>query len=769
ERIEGPEKSITFTENGKKAILQKLVEAEGFEKFLDVKYKGTKRFGLDGGESLIPAMEQIIKRGGALGVKDIVIGMPHRGRLSVLANVMAKPYRAIFNEFQGGSFKPEDVDGSGDVKYHLGASSDRSFDGNSVHLSLTANPSHLEAVNPVVLGKVRAKQDQQNDSDRTAVLGILLHGDAAFAGQGVVAEGFGLSGLRGHRTGGTMHIVVNNQIGFTTAPHFSRSSPYPTDIALMVEAPIFHVNGDDPEAVVHAARVATEFRQKFHKDVVLDIFCYRRFGHNEGDEPMFTNPIMYKKIKKQKTTLQIYTDRLVNDGLIPEGEIEDMKAAFQSHLNDEFEAGKSYKPNKADWLDGRWSHLDREGEEYERGQTAIKPETFEEVGKALVTAPDGFALHKTVGRLLDAKKEMFDSGKGFDWATAEALAFGSLLTEGYPVRLSGQDSSRGTFSQRHSALVSQETEERYYPLNNIREGQAQYEVIDSMLSEYAVLGFEYGYSLAEPNALVAWEAQFGDFANGAQIMFDQFISSGERKWLRMSGLVMLLPHGYEGQGPEHSSARLERWLQMCAEDNWIVANCTTPANYFHILRRQIHRDFRKPLVLMTPKSLLRHKLAISDADDFTTGSSFHRVLWDDAQKGHSETELVEDDQIKRVVMCSGKVYYDLLEERDKRGITDVYLLRLEQFYPFPALALVKELERFKGAEMVWCQEEPKNQGPWSFVEPNIEWVLSRIGADHTRPRYAGRHAAASPATGLASMHKEQQAALVNDALTIEGK
>ena len=769
ERIEGFDKEIKFTREGRKAILNKLVEAEGFEKFLHVKYMGTKRFGLDGGEALIPAMEQIIKRGGALGVKDIVIGMPHRGRLSVLANVMAKPYRAIFNEFQGGSFKPEDVDGSGDVKYHLGASSDRSFDGNSVHLSLTANPSHLEAVNPVVLGKVRAKQDQQNDSDRTAVLGILLHGDAAFAGQGVVAEGFGLSGLRGHRTGGTMHIVVNNQIGFTTAPHFSRSSPYPTDIALMVEAPIFHVNGDDPEAVVHAARVATEFRQKFHKDVVLDIFCYRRFGHNEGDEPMFTNPIMYKKIKKQKTTLQIYTDRLVNDGLIPEGEIEDMKAAFQSHLNDEFEAGKSYKPNKADWLDGRWSHLDREGEEYERGQTAIKPETFEEVGKALVTAPDGFALHKTVGRLLDAKKEMFDSGKGFDWATAEALAFGSLLTEGYPVRLSGQDSSRGTFSQRHSALVSQETEDRYYPLNNIREGQAQYEVIDSMLSEYAVLGFEYGYSLAEPNALVAWEAQFGDFANGAQIMFDQFISSGERKWLRMSGLVMLLPHGYEGQGPEHSSARLERWLQMCAEDNWIVANCTTPANYFHILRRQMHRTFRKPLVLMTPKSLLRHKLAISDADDFTTGSSFHRVLWDDAQKGHSETELVADDQIKRVVMCSGKVYYDLLEERDKRGITDVYLLRLEQFYPFPALALVKELERFKGAEMVWCQEEPKNQGPWSFVEPNIEWVLSRIGADHTRPRYAGRHAAASPATGLASMHKEQQAALVNDALTIEGK
>jgi 2-oxoglutarate dehydrogenase E1 component len=768
ERIEGYGKEIAFTQNGRKAILNKLVEAEGFEKFLHVKYMGTKRFGLDGGEALIPAMEQIIKRGGALGLQEIVIGMPHRGRLSVLANVMGKPYRAIFNEFQGGSFKPEDVDGSGDVKYHLGASSDREFDGNTVHLSLTANPSHLEAVNPVVLGKVRAKQDQIGDTERRKVMAILLHGDAAFAGQGVVAEGFQLSGIRGHRTGGTMHIVVNNQIGFTTAPHFSRSSPYPTDIALMVEAPIFHVNGDDPEAVVHAARVATEFRQKFGKDVVLDIFCYRRFGHNEGDEPNFTNPVMYKRIKTHKTTLQLYTERLVKDGLIPEGEIEDMKAAFQARLNTEFEAGKDYKPNKADWLDGRWSHLNREGEDYQRGETAIKPETMAEVGRALTTAPEGFNLHKTVARLLETKAEMFSSGKGFDWATAEALAFGSLLTEGYPVRLAGQDSTRGTFSQRHSGLIDQETEDRYYPLNHIREGQSRYEVIDSMLSEYAVLGFEYGYSLAEPNALVMWEAQFGDFANGAQIMFDQFISSGERKWLRMSGLVMLLPHGFEGQGPEHSSARLERFLQMCAEDNWIVANCTTPANYFHILRRQIHRTFRKPLVLMTPKSLLRHKLAISDAEDFTTGSSFHRVLWDDAEKGHSDTVLAKDDKIRRVVICSGKVYYDLLEERDARGLTDVYLLRLEQFYPFPALALTKELERFKKAEIVWCQEEPKNQGAWSFVEPNIEWVLSRIGAKHTRPRYAGRAASASPATGLASQHKSQQTALVNDALTIEG-
>ena len=769
ERIEGLGKEIQFSKMGRKAILNKLVEAEGFEKFLHVKYMGTKRFGLDGGESLIPAMEQIIKRGGALGVKEIVIGMPHRGRLSVLANVMSKPFSAIFNEFQGGSFKPEDVDGSGDVKYHLGASSDREFDDNKVHLSLTANPSHLEAVNPVVLGKVRAKQNQRGDAERGSVMPILLHGDAAFAGQGVIAEGFGLSGLVGHRTGGTMHIVVNNQIGFTTAPHFSRSSLYPTDIALAAEAPIFHVNGDDPEAVVHAAKVATEFRQKFHTDVVLDIFCYRRFGHNEGDEPMFTNPMMYNTIKKQKSTLQLYTERLIRDGLMPEGEIDDMKTAFQAHLNEQFEAGKSYKPNKADWLDGRWSQMNRQSEDYQRGETAVKPETYDQVAAGLTHVPDGYPLHKTVGRMLDAKKAALETGKGIDWATGEALAFGSLLTEGYPVRLSGQDCTRGTFSHRHSALINQENEDRYYPLNNIREGQAQYEVIDSMLSEYAVLGFEYGYTLAEPNSLVMWEAQFGDFANGAQIMFDQFISSGEAKWLRMSGLVVLLPHGFEGQGPEHSSARLERFLQMCGGDNWIVANCSTPANYFHILRRQLHRSYRKPLILMTPKSLLRNKMAVSQRDDFTTGSSFHRVLWDDAQKGQSNTKLKPDGKIKRVVMCSGKVYYDLLDARDEQGIDDIYLMRVEQFYPFPAMSMVKELDRFKNAEFVWCQEEPKNQGAWTFMEPNIEWVLTRIGAKNTRATYAGRAASASPATGLASAHKSQQAALVSDALTLEGK
>ncbi len=774
ERIEGLGKEIQFTQKGRRAILNKLVEAEGFEKFLHVKYMGTKRFGLDGGESLIPAMEQIIKRGGSLGVKEIIIGMPHRGRLSVLANVMEKPLQAIFNEFQGGSYKPEEVEGSGDVKYHLGASSDRQFDENKVHLSLTANPSHLEAVNPVVLGKVRAKQNQLNDTDRTMVLPILLHGDAAFAGQGIISECFGLSGLKGHKTGGTIHLVVNNQIGFTTAPHNSRSSPYPTDIALMVEAPIFHVNGDDPEAVVHAAKVAIEYRQRFHRDVVIDIFCYRRFGHNEGDEPMFTQPQMYSKIKKHKTTLELYSERLVKEGLIPNGEIERIKLNFQNFLNEQFELGKTYKPNKADWLDGRWSGLGKYTKEtvtengtYQRGKTAISESVFEKVSNALTAIPKKIKSHKTVKRMLNNKQQILQNGEGIDWATGEALAFGSLLIEGYPVRLSGQDCTRGTFSHRHSAIIDQETEERFYPLNNIESGQAEYEVIDSMLSEYAVLGYEYGHSLAEPNALTIWEAQFGDFTNGAQIMIDQFIASGEKKWLRMSGLVLLLPHGYEGQGPEHSSARLERFLQASAEDNWIVANCTTPANYFHLLRRQMHRPFRKPLIVMSPKSLLRHKKAVSSKEQFVNGSTFHRVLWDDAESEVSSTNLVPDSKIQRVVMCSGKVYYDLIEERDAQNLSHIYILRLEQFYPFPAMSLTKELSRFKNADFIWCQEEPKNQGGWSFIEPNIEWVLGKIKSKVKRPLYAGRAAAASPATGLATEHKRQQKSLVLEALNKE--
>ncbi len=778
ERIEGPDKEITFTKNGKRAILAKLAEAEGFEKFLDVKYTGTKRFGLDGGEALIPALEQIIKRGGALGVKDIVLGMPHRGRLNVLTQVMGKPHRALFHEFKGGAFYPDDVEGSGDVKYHLGASSDREFDGNKVHLSLTANPSHLEIVDPVVLGKARAKQDQNSakdgrfvpdtrETDRTSVLPLLLHGDAAFAGQGVVAECFGLSGLKGHRTGGSIHFVVNNQIGFTTSPHFSRSSPYPTDVAKMIEAPVFHVNGDDPEAVVYAAKIAIEYRQKFGKPVVIDMFCYRRFGHNEGDEPSFTQPLMYKAIRSHKTTFELYGERLVGEGVITPEEVEQIKADWRSHLETEFEAGQDYRPNKADWLDGAWKNIKlAEADGPRRGVTGVDVEKLRTLGEKMTSVPQGFNVHRTVQRFLDNRRKAIGEGEGIDWATAEALAFTSLLDEGHPVRLSGQDVERGTFSQRHSVLYDQENESTYTPFNHIGEGQARYEVINSMLSEEAVLGFEYGYSLAEPNALTVWEAQFGDFVNGAQVVIDQFISSGERKWLRMSGLVMLLPHGYEGQGPEHSSARPERFLQLCAEDNMQVLNCTTPANYFHALRRQLKRDFRKPLVIFTPKSLLRHKRAVSGLNEMGAESFFHRLLWDDAEAPglpKTDVNLVSDDKIRRVIICTGKVYYDLLEDREKRGINDIYLMRLEQLYPFPAKALIDELSRFKNADVVWCQEEPKNMGAWAFVQPYIEWVLEQMGRPGDRPRYVGRPASASTATGLMRTHIAQLQAFLDEA------
>jgi 2-oxoglutarate dehydrogenase E1 component len=770
ERIEGKDKEIQFTREGKRAILNKLVEAEGFEKFLDVKYTGTKRFGLDGAESLIPALEQIIKRGGNLGVKEIVLGMPHRGRLNVLTQVMGKPHRALFHEFKGGSSTPEETEGSGDVKYHLGASSDREFDSNSVHLSLTANPSHLEIVDPVTLGKVRAKQDQHGATahDRRMVLPLLMHGDAAFAGQGVVAECFGLSGLKGYRTGGSIHFIVNNQIGFTTYPRYSRSSPYPSDVAKMIEALIFHVNGDDPEAVVFAAKVATEYRQKFQQPVVIDMFCYRRFGHNEGDEPSFTQPLMYQKIRSHPTTQEIYSKKLIGEGVVTEGEVEKMKADWRARLDAEFEAAQGYKSNKADWLDGRWSGLKAAPgslEEPRHGHTGLDLGVLRDIGKKIVAVPESFHVHRTIRRFLDHRAKAIETGEGIDWATAEALAFCSLLKEGHPVRLSGQDSERGTFSQRHSVLFDQETEERYTPFNHLGGAQARYEVLNSMLSEEAVLGFEYGYSTAEPNALTLWEAQFGDFANGAQVVFDQFISSGERKWLRMSGLVCLLPHGYEGQGPEHSSARLERYLQMCAEDNMQVANCTTSANYFHILRRQLKREIRKPLILMTPKSLLRHKRVISRLDELGPATTFHRLLWDDAQTLPQEKiKLVADDKIRRVILCSGKVYYDLYEEREKRGIDDIYLLRIEQLYPFPTKALISELSRFKQAEMLWCQEEPRNMGAWFFVDVFLEWILNQIGAKHRSMRYAGRPAAASTAVGLMSRHLAQLKQLLDEAL-----
>jgi 2-oxoglutarate dehydrogenase E1 component len=767
ERIEGRDKEIAFTPEGKVAILKKLIEAEGFERFLHKRFPGTKRFGLDGGEAMVPALEQIIKRGGALGVKDIIIGMPHRGRLNVLAAVMGKPYQVIFHEFQGGSSLPSDVEGSGDVKYHLGASSDRTFDGNEVHLSLTANPSHLEIVNPVVLGKARAKQAftlrEQPDAGRSHVLPLLLHGDAAFAGQGVVAECFALSGLKGYSTGGTMHFIVNNQIGFTTSPKNSRSSPYPSDVALMVEAPIFHVNGDDPEAVTFAAKVATEFRQQFGKDVVIDMFCYRRFGHNEGDPPEMTQPLMYAKIKEHPSTRELYARRLIEEGVVTADQVDQWITDFETFLDQEFEAGKTYKANKADWLDGKWAGMSPRPDE-RKGRTNVQKARLLDLGRKMTALPESLNVHPTVKRVIQARRDAIEKGEGIDWATAEHLAFACLLDEGYPVRLSGQDSIRGTFVQRHAGIVDQKTEETYFPLRHLRPNQAHFEVLNSALSEEAVLGFEYGFSLTDPNTLVLWEAQFGDFANGAQVVIDQFISSGERKWLRMSGLVMLLPHGYEGQGPEHSSARLERYLQLCAEDNMQVANCTTPANYFHILRRQVLREFRKPLILMTPKSLLRHKKAVSSLDDFAPPSSFHRVLLDDAEAGrNTEIKLKSDDKIRRVLLCSGKVYYDLLERREELGVDDVYILRLEQFYPWPVKSLSNELKRFANAELVWCQEEPKNMGGWQFVDPWLELTLERLDVASKRARYVGRPASASTAAGLMSRHNKELETFLTEA------
>ncbi|MEW9855874.1 2-oxoglutarate dehydrogenase E1 component [Novosphingobium sp. M1R2S20] len=765
DRMEGADKEIEFTPEGKKAILQAVIRGEQYEKFLGKKYVGTKRFGLDGGESMIPALEAVIKYGGQLGVREIVYGMAHRGRLNVLANVMAKPYKVIFHEFSGGTANPEDVGGSGDVKYHLGTSTDREFDGIKVHMSLMPNPSHLETVNPVVLGKVRAYQTLQDDigddigagAKHKQVLPVLIHGDAAFAGQGVVWECFGLSGVKGYNTGGCIHFVINNQIGFTTSPQFARKSPYPSDVAKGVQAPILHVNGDDPAAVTFCCKLAIDYRQTFGRDIVIDMWCYRRFGHNEGDEPSFTQPLMYAKIKQHPAVSAIYAKRLKDDGVIEDAFVAETESGFTAYLEEQFEAAKSYQANEADWFGGQWSgfHKPADPETARRNiDTNIEPKLFESLGRTLTTVPDDLTIHRTLGRVLDAKREMFKSGEGFDWATAEALAFGSLVSEGYSVRLSGQDSGRGTFSQRHAVWVDQTTEHKYVPLDSVPHGR--FEVLDSTLSEYGVLGFEYGYASADPKTLVLWEAQFGDFANGAQIIIDQYVAAAEAKWLRANGLVMLLPHGYEGQGPEHSSARLERFLQLCAQDNIQVCNITTPANYFHVLRRQMHRPFRKPLIIMTPKSLLRHPLAKSQASDFT-GAHFFRIL--------SDPKAAEDKATKRVVLCSGKVAYDLLEARDAAEIDDVQIIRIEQLYPFPGEPLALRLSRMTNLEeIVWCQEEPRNNGAWFFVASQIEEAAEQAGIKVGRPRYAGRTASASPATGLAKRHASEQAALVADAL-----
>ena len=757
ERMEKEENQINFTSNGKKAIFNKIVQAEGFEKFLAKKYVGTKRFGLDGAESLIPALEQIIKRGGQLGVKEIKIGMPHRGRLNVLANVLQKSYKRIFNEFAGEISNLRKEDSTGDVKYHLGASSDREFDGNSVHVSLTDNPSHLEAVNPIVLGQTRAKQFFHKDLKRKKVIPILIHGDAAFAGQGIVAECFAMSGLKGHNTGGTIHIIVNNQIGFTTSPRFARSSPYPSDLGKIVDAPILHCNGDDPEAVVHCAKIAIEFRQKFSKDVVIDMICYRRFGHNEGDEPSFTQPLMYKKIRSHPSTLKIYGEKLIKEKTISKSDFENQIISFRSLLDEQFKTAKDIKP-KLDWFEGTWSRYQPKKGKDRRGATGVDIDKIIKISEKINKVSEKINIHKTIQKILTNRHKCILDKKNIDWASAESLAFATLLDEGYPVRLVGQDSGRGTFSQRHSVLRNQEDNTRFIPLNNISKKQKNFEVVDSLLSELAVLGFEYGYSLVEPETLTMWEAQFGDFANGAQVIIDQFISSGERKWSRASGLVLLLPHGYEGQGPEHSSARLERFLQLCGQENLQVMNCTTPANYFHALRRQIHRDFRKPLVIMTPKSLLRHKICVSNLDDFSKKNSFHRILEDHAfEKKNGFLELEKSKNINKVIMCSGKIYFDLLEAREKYKRRDVVLLRIEQLYPFPAKSLVKSIKPYaKNAEFIWCQEEPKNMGAWSHVRDYIQWTLDFIKANNKNVSYIGRAPAASPATGYAKRHVAQQ-------------
>ena len=758
-RIESSRNKTALSAAEKRAILADLNEAEGFETFLDIKYRGAKRFSLEGCEPVIPGIEAIIQRAAELGVEEIVLGMSHRGRLNVLTSVMGKSYAAVFSEFQGEAARPDDVQGSGDVKYHLGASADRDLpNGRRIHLSLTPNPSHLEAVNPVVLGRVRAKQNLKGDTERKRVMSLLLHGDAAFAGQGLVGETLELSELKGYRVGGTVHIIVNNQIGYTTSPTESRSSPYPSDVAKVVQAPILHVNGDDPEAVVHVCRLAAEFRQTFGTDVVVDIIGYRRHGHNEGDEPAFTQPIMYRAIRSRPTPRQVYTETLVADGTITVHDADKMAADFRARLDQELEASRGYKPNKADWLEGEWRGFEPGTGEYRAGETSVELNTLREIGRAMTAIPDGFNAHKRLTRVMEERRQTIETGQGIDWATGEALAFGSLLLEGKRVRLSGQDSPRGTFSQRHAALVDQDTEARHVPLNHLRPGaQADFEVIDSCLSEAGVLGFEYGFSLADPNTLVLWEAQFGDFANGAQVIIDQFIVPGESKWLRMSGLVMLLPHGYEGQGPEHSSARLERYLQLAAEQNIQVVNCTTPASFFHALRRQMRRNFRKPLIAMTPKSLLRHKLCVSSLDEFGPGSVFHRVL------GESQT-LATPEKVRRVVLCTGKVYYDLLEARTTKKIDDVALIRLEQIAPFPNKSLTVELAKYPGADVVWCQEEPRNMGAFTYVDRRIEDVLSGLSVKAKRASYVGRPEAASPATGFLKVHIRQQEALVNEAL-----
>lgn len=780
ERVENTPAEARVDDVDRLEIIKNLIYADSFERFLDLKYPGTKRFGLEGGESLILALETLVVRLVNEGVEKIVFGTAHRGRLNILANVIKKPIEQIFAQFKGGDVDPRSFHGSGDVKYHLGYSSLRSVGGRDVALTLMPNPSHLEAVDPVVLGKVRADQDLAGDHQRRLTVPVMLHGDAAFAGQGLVSEILDLSGLKGYNAGGTIHIIINNQIGFTTSPPLSRTSHYSSDIAKAIQAPIFHVNADDPEAVMWAMRLAVDFHRQFAADVVLDLICYRRHGHNEIDEPSFTQPIMYKKIANHPSTCKIYTQRLIDRQLLTLNQIEEMIKEYETGLHDKLESLTESKAKsllaKTQWLEGVWKDIKPDHPETSELEvkTGVSLENLKIICNALVKVPSDVHINPRLSRVLKAKEQMI-SGDYLDWATGEALAIGTLLMDNKIVRLSGQDVSRGTFSHRHAVWFDQETEQRYIPLNNITSKQSQFEVVDSPLAEASVLGFEYGYTLANPQALVMWEAQFGDFANGAQVIIDQFISSGEHKWNRLSGLVVLLPHGYEGQGPEHSSARMERYLQLCAENNMRVVNCSTPANYFHVLRRQLYHDTRKPLIVMSPKTLLRHKMAVSSLNAMKTGTHFNTVydeidLVGSGSSSHKvnyqPVQEIQSSRVKRVLVCSGKIYYELLNFRRELKQTDTAIIRLEQYYPFPHERLKDVLESYKHAEFCWCQEEPMNMGAWTFLDRRLEAVLKELGIKNSRFIYVGRPEAASPATGNMYRHEAEQLAIMKNAFTL---
>lgn len=755
--LESTAGQIQISKEERIAALADVTEAEMFENYLHTKFPGTKRFSVEGLEGFIAGIEVIIKESVKASVKEFILGMAHRGRLNVLTKVMGKPYHAMFSEFKGEMAFPEALGIPGDVKYHLGASSDITIDGKAVHMSLAPNPSHLEVVNAVVLGKVRAKQDMYGDKTRSEVLGILMHGDAAFAGQGSIMEALALSQLEAYHTGGTIHIVTNNQIGFTTNPTDARSTIYCTDIAKFIGAPIFHVCGDDVDAIVYVSKIAAQYRALFKKDVVIDVVGYRKYGHNEGDEPFFTQPHMYSIIKNKLNPADTYAAKLLSEGVITEAEVASKKAEFKAKLDKEFELSQSYKVEKADWLSGNWAELNPADIHRVEADTGVALKKLKEIGQKLCELPKEFNVNPKIARILEAKSQMISSGQGLDWAAGESLAFATLLEEGSPIRMTGQDVERGTFSHRHAVLTDQESEAKYIPMNHLSDKQkASLEIKNSNLSEFGVLGFEYGYSFTYPCTLTIWEAQFGDFANGAQVVIDQYITSGEAKWLRMNGLVMLLPHGYEGQGPEHSSARLERFLQLCARDNMQVACPTTPASLFHILRRQMHRNFRKPLVIMSPKSLLRHKLAISDLSEFDAGTKFQLVL-PEADK------TIDPKAVTRVIFCTGKVYYDLFERRQELKREDVAIIRLEQIYPFPKLSIADELKKYPNAEVVWCQEEHENMGAYYFVDPRMERVLLAAGHKCKRARYVGRNRSASPAVGYMKLHVVELAKLLEDA------